>query len=380
MANSLKILMIEDSESDAALIERSLVKAGYTILLTRIETLEDLKKSLEKEKWDIVFSDYHLPLFDAPSALAVFKSYELDIPFIIISGAVGEEAAVEIIKSGAQDYVMKSNLAKLPFVVKRELAEAAQRKELQMTHEELLASNRALESALKSRDEFLIIASHELKTPLTSLKLRLQLMKREVGANEKLSNGINFFITQVDQFTKLIENMLDVARIQSGIIPLDLTVINLSKVVEEVLYQFNTQLAANNSKVTLSISDQIEGRWDRSRLTQVLVNLISNIIKYAKGSSVFIFANQDESKTTLTIHDSGPGIPKSKQSLIFKRFERAGASVSISGLGLGLYICRQIIEAQGGSINLLSEEGEGTSFIIELPNNVQVEQAPVQLH
>ena len=380
MANSLKILLIEDNESDAALIERTLVKAGYIIFLKRIESIEELTNSLESETWNIIFSDYHLPLFDAPRALNIFKKYKLDIPFIIISGAVGEEAAVEIIKSGAQDYVMKSNLAKLPLVVKRELAEAAQRNELLQTHKELLASNYALESALKSRDEFLIIASHELKTPLTSLKLRLQLMKREVSSNEKLSRGIDFFISQVDQFTRLIENMLDVARIQSGVIPLDLVPLNLSKIVEEVLYQFNAQFAANNSKVSINISDKIQGNWDRSRLTQVLVNLLSNIIKYAKGSSVYIFAEQNDTQTTLTVHDSGPGIPKSKQPLIFKRFERAGAPVSISGLGLGLYICKQIIEALGGSISLLSEEGEGTSFIIVLPNNVSVDQTPVQLH
>ncbi|MBY0415193.1 MAG: response regulator [Bdellovibrionales bacterium] len=138
MVNSLNILIVEDNEGDAELISRSLKKANYVVSFERVETITGLKKALERPNWDIVFSDFQLPGFDAVSALETFKTFNLDIPFIVISGTIGEEAAVNLIKLGAQNYVMKGNLQKLPSIVANELAEALERKE----HKELEAKSR----------------------------------------------------------------------------------------------------------------------------------------------------------------------------------------------------------------------------------------------
>jgi CheY-like chemotaxis protein len=129
MKSTLKVLFIEDNPSDADLAVRHLTKSGYSIKLERVETSETLIEAIEKKQWDIVFSDYQLPSLNAPEAFKIFKSFNLNIPFILISGAIGEEAAVKMIKAGVNDYVMKSNLAQLPVVVKHELEEAEARKE-----------------------------------------------------------------------------------------------------------------------------------------------------------------------------------------------------------------------------------------------------------
>lgn len=148
MKTDLRVLIVEDHESDAELSVRQLEKANYNVSYQRVENVEDLETSLKKQSWDIVFSDYQLPNFTAHEAFEIFKSTRLDIPFILISGAIGEEAAVNIIKSGAQNYVMKSNLSKLGNVVKRELLDAQTRREQKVSDELLkIQQEKLIESA-----------------------------------------------------------------------------------------------------------------------------------------------------------------------------------------------------------------------------------------
>lgn len=137
MKSVLRVLYIEDNESDAELVTRHLAKGGYDVYLERVEYSETLIEAIEKKQWDIVFSDYQLPSLNAPEAYKIFKSFNLNIPFILISGAIGEEAAVRMIKLGVNDYVMKNNMALLPEVVKRELEEALLRKNSQEDSQEL---------------------------------------------------------------------------------------------------------------------------------------------------------------------------------------------------------------------------------------------------
>lgn len=225
-----------------------------------------------------------------------------------------------------------------------------------------------LRNALNARDEFLIIASHELKTPITSLKLRLQIMQKNSSLDHKIANEIDVVLGQVDRLTRLINTILDVSRIQTGKFNLELEAFNLAYTINKLMEQFDEQLKNSNCKLSIIIPQDINVFWDKSRIEQVLSGLISNSIKYAPSSVITIHAIQDESKTTMTITDSGPGISKDRQGLLFTRFERAGASISVSGLGLGLYISKQIIEALGGTIRIESDEGKGISVIVVIPN------------
>ncbi len=153
METPLRLLLIEDSESDAFLVIRHLEKGGYAVMPERIETAEQLESALQEQGWDIIISDYQLPGFDAPAALALFTAKGADIPFIVVSGTIGEETAVSIMKAGAQDYLMKNNLAKLPSVVKRELAEARHRKELKEAEEQLRLNEQRWKFAIEGSND-----------------------------------------------------------------------------------------------------------------------------------------------------------------------------------------------------------------------------------
>ena len=230
------------------------------------------------------------------------------------------------------------------------------------------------QSAIKARDEFVSIASHELKTPITSLKMQLQMMirgidisKNQIPPAEKLLKSLTNSCSQVDRLTILIEDLLDVTRIETGKLNYKFEEVNLSKLVREVLERFTEQFA--NAKCTLeeNLEDNVLIFCDRYRIEQVVVNLISNAIKYGSNSPVKIDVSQSSGMAQINIEDKGMGIVKEMQAKIFERFERAISSTNISGLGLGLYITKQIIDAHQGAIEVESELGIGSTFKVSLP-------------
>lgn len=232
------------------------------------------------------------------------------------------------------------------------------------------------ERALKMRDEFLSIAAHELKTPLTTLKLQLQLTQEELNpesakqpSRKDLLKIVEDCLRWVNSLTNLVNELLDISRIRAGNFHLKLEEINLSSLVKEIVAYFMPQLlAVKCPSVELDLETEAAVYCDRNRMEQVIINLLSNIIKHAPESLVYIYVGKkDEDKILLMVQDFGPGIAKEDQGKVFQRFEQA--SPSASGLGLGLYITKGIIEAHRGTIRLESELGKGTTFIIELPVN-----------
>jgi signal transduction histidine kinase len=227
--------------------------------------------------------------------------------------------------------------------------------------------------AVAVRDEFLSIASHELKTPLTPLKLQLQLLSRQMTRGEKeiphakLLKMTNNFDLQLKRLSKLIEDLLDVSRITTGKLSLNLEKFNLAEMIYDVMGQYGQQLKQAIVKVHISSNKDIEGMFDRMRLEQVLINLLINAAKYAPGKPIHVVLEKNNNLAVIRVTDQGPGIAPDDQERIFKRFERVKGSENIGGLGLGLYISSQIIKAHNGIIRVESEPGKGASFIIELP-------------
>jgi len=231
-----------------------------------------------------------------------------------------------------------------------------------------------LSDALQIRDEFLSIASHELKTPLTSLKLQLQMTDRRtrpqynnMPSASELSQSLIVALRQVDSITDLVEDLLDIARIKSGKFTLSSHSADVSGLIKIVVAQFAEQIKAANVKIEFDVEEKLIGHWDDHRLEQVIVNIIANAIKYAPNSTLRISSHRNGDSAQLVFADTGPGIPESMLPKIFERFERAGASRNVGGLGLGLYIVREIVEAHKGTVHVHSEIGKGTCFTIELP-------------
>lgn len=233
---------------------------------------------------------------------------------------------------------------------------------------------RDAKDALRARDEFFSIASHELKTPITSLKMLLQIAERGLNAGgartpspEKLIKTLRTCNRQVDQLTHLIENLLDIVKIREGKLAFHLEEIDLSELVEELVQRYAAAFAQADCPVDMQIEPKIIGTWDRLRLEQVVVNLMSNAIKYAPGAAIKVALSEKRGNARLVIQDAGPGIPAARHGKIFKRFERGPTERNVTGLGLGLFIVKQVIEAHHGAIRLESQEGSGAAFIIDLP-------------
>jgi signal transduction histidine kinase len=230
------------------------------------------------------------------------------------------------------------------------------------------------EEAVRARDEFLAIASHELKTPLTPLQLNLASLRRLATSGQLTSYSPDRLIKifggaerQVHRLTGLINDLLDVSRITSGRLRLDLQLVDLGSVVREVLESHRGEITAAGCDVTLDVSPNLIGRWDPRRLDQVFTNLLTNALKYAPGARIEITARGDDTVAQVTFRDSGPGIDLQHQQRIFLPFERAVSYLNVSGFGLGLFIVRQIVQAHGGSIRLESAPGRGATFVVELP-------------
>jgi PAS domain S-box-containing protein len=230
-----------------------------------------------------------------------------------------------------------------------------------------------LKEALNSRDEFMSIASHELKTPITSLKLQLQMTQRQIArdiqglSHDKLTSVIETSMKQTNRLTELVEDLLDVSRIRAGKLVFNFVEMNVREVIQEVIDRFSDQLEEAGCFVSLNVDPLLIAVWDRSRMEQVMVNLISNAVKYAPGKKIDINVSTTGNAVTIIVQDAGSGIPEELHERIFERFERATASRSISGLGLGLFIVRQIVLGHNGTISLESGSGKATKFIIELP-------------
>jgi PAS domain S-box-containing protein len=233
-----------------------------------------------------------------------------------------------------------------------------------------------LRQAIYIRDEFISVASHELKTPLSTLGLSLQLMKRKLNSDSGRGSPLNEMekllagsLRQVQSMTTLINELLDVTKIQAGRFSLNLEDTDLNLNIRQIVERFSDQLKLANCPVQLDLIGEIVGHWDQTRIEQVLVNLLTNIIKYAPNGPVRISTQRDSQVATLTVQDSGPGIPIEEQKRVFNRFVRGTTGGGIAGLGLGLYIVKQIVKLHKGDIRLESSPGKGSKFVIVLPRH-----------
>jgi len=228
---------------------------------------------------------------------------------------------------------------------------------------------REAQAALRSRDEFLSVASHELKTPLTPMKLQIQAVRRQIDKwnDGRLSSLVAKAERHVDRLALLVENLLDVSRIGRGKLEMHPERIDLVQIVGSVLDQFQSEIERTHCTVALHADAPAFGVWDPFRLEQVVVNLLSNALKFGAGRPVDIRVERFEGRVHLSVHDHGIGIPTADQARLFQRYERAVSAQQFGGLGLGLYITREIVEAHGGSVSLTSTPGLGTVVFVDLP-------------
>jgi PAS domain S-box-containing protein len=224
------------------------------------------------------------------------------------------------------------------------------------------------EESIRLRDEFLSIASHELKTPLTALQLQIQGVQKKVAAVDRtLAARLERAARSGQRLADLIEALLDVSRIATGRFDLRRERLDLGFVVRDLVERLRDAAAKEGCALEVTAPDGIVGVWDRVRVEQVLTNLLSNAVRYGAGAPIRISITQQGGDAILQVGDRGPGIPKQDLARIFGRFERASSMRHYGGLGLGLYVAREIVEAHGGTVSADNPTSGGALFTVRLP-------------
>ncbi|MBK7863434.1 MAG: PAS domain S-box protein [Archangiaceae bacterium] len=235
---------------------------------------------------------------------------------------------------------------------------------------ELKRAELQLREAVQARDEFISIASHELRTPLTALQLQIQGMTRGPlagGVDERVKKRLLGAERSVSRMVQLVNELLDVTRVEAGRLELEVEEVNLSELVRELVDRLQTEIRQAGSAVTVEAPERAMGRWDRRRLDQVIGNLLTNALKYGEGKPVRVRVEVDGEQVRLQVRDQGIGIAPSQHARIFARFERAVSSRHYGGFGVGLWIVHRVVEAMGGAIRLESAVGQGSTFEVTLP-------------
>lgn len=233
---------------------------------------------------------------------------------------------------------------------------------------------RDAKSAIQLRDDFISIASHELRTPITSMNLQIEVLRNIVESirpaskdGETMHRFLDSTKNQLYRLTRLVDDMLDISRIDSGKLKFYFRKNQLKKIIQDVLNRFDDQIRSANLEVKFFCEKDIEFHCDGERMDQVITNLMTNAIRYGSKSPIHIYLEEQTDKIVIKVQDFGRGIAKEDHDRIFKRFERAHTSEDVSGLGLGLYINKQIVEEHKGKLLLESELEQGSTFIVELP-------------
>lgn len=240
------------------------------------------------------------------------------------------------------------------------------------------------ENAIKARDEFLAIASHELKTPLTTIALRLQstldsILNQTLAnfSGEKMVSSLNGAQQQTKRLQSLIKDLLDFSLITQGKLNLELKESDLNQIVTSTIERFEDQLEIANCSLKLETSKPIIGLWDQIRIEQAISNLITNAIKYGEGSPIEVkVIRSSDSSAKISVLDNGIGIEPKLQKAIFGRFQRGTKDAKFRGLGVGLFIVKQIVDAHHGKISVKSKLKKGSQFTIELPIRTVPKQEP----
>ncbi|WP_257451449.1 ATP-binding protein [Archangium lipolyticum] len=230
----------------------------------------------------------------------------------------------------------------------------------------------AAERAVRVRDDFLSVASHELKTPLTSLSLQLHALLKRARQTQRPEDTeqverLEKAQRHLQKLARMMDDLLDASRVAEGQLRLDLGDVDLVRLVREALERFQEEAQRTGTHLELRGDDAVVGRWDRARLEQVVTNLVSNALKYGAGSPVELHVRSSGTLALLEVTDHGIGISPEDLARIFEKFERAVPVRKYGGFGLGLYIVRQLVEAMGGAVDAESTPGKGTTFHIALP-------------
>lgn len=369
MEKELKILMLEDLQDDVGLIERTLNKQGLSFITKRVDTKEEFSEALVSFNPDVILSDHALPQFNSLEALIICQDQGMHVPFILVTGTVSEEFAVSCLKQGADDYVLKSNLVRLPSAIQNALRQRTHELKRKKAEKTLRKQNEELVKINKELDSFVYSVSHNLRAPLMSVLGLLNLVQIENKKSDRTMD--TYFLMMQNSIHKLddtLKEILDYSRNARS--ELNIEQIDLEKLIDDCFERLMYIEGSEQINKTVLVQGNYHFYNDAYRLSVVFNNLISNAIKYrdaTKGFNIIdIRVTITDTDVQVTFRDNGIGISPEFLPKIFNMFFRA--TERSEGAGLGLYIVKETIEKLNGTIKVDAEVGEGTNFYINLPN------------
>lgn len=378
----IKILAVDDREDNLLALEVALQDCNYEIHMAL--SGEKAVQLTKENDYAAILMDVQMPVMDGfATAMRIrCEQRSKNTPIIFVTAIHRSERQEKLgYIAGAVDYLFKPISveilkAKLGVFADLFYTNAENRRQAQLLSEAVFQrqENIFLKEAVNVREEFISMAAHELKTPLTPLNLQMQFFSKmyDDGSIEKvplatLQRMIRTSVGQVERLNHIVSELLDVSSLNAGHLQIKPAPMDLNLLIDDVLATFQSEISRAKCEITKDFGLNMTGYWDRFRIEQVIINLLTNALKYGEGKPIEIRTFRQDGNAYFTIRDHGIGIAEEDHQRIFERFERAVSSKNYGGLGLGLYIACRVVRLHKGDIRVQSRLNEGAEFIVDLP-------------
>lgn len=399
MDKPLELLLVDDDAVDRMAICRALARADLAVQVTEVTSAEQAIAHLHTQVYDCVFLDYRLPEQDGLSLIQQLRAEGVEIPLVVLTGQGDEQIAVDLMKAGASDYLVKTRVSpdRLALLLRNALRvyEAEQREakaldQLQQTNVLLIRQNEELErqrryiedqnlkllEAYRVKSEFLATMSHELRTPLNAILGFSQILDSQSKGplDSHQAEMVKRIFTNGKNLLNLVNDILDLSKLEAQRLTLNSAPVNLHRLVQATLSDL--QSLADGKALTLESRLELSNpvvASDEHRLRQVLTNLVSNAIKFTDRGQVHVALTEiNPSQISLTVQDTGIGIAEAQLPHIFDAFRQVDQTIRRQrpGTGLGLAIVHSLVTIMGGTIAVSSQVGQGTTFAVTLPRQI----------
>jgi len=365
----IKLLVVDDSDDDATLLVWQLRRGGYEIDHRRVDTAAELRAAIEAATWDVILCDYSMPSFEAPEAFQIVRERGLDVPFIIVSGVVGEEVAVECMRAGVHDFVLKGNLSRLVGSVQREVADAAVRAEQARMREKM----RRFEEVLARSEKLRVVGqmaagiSHDLGNLMNPLSLHLQLLERALSRGDvaEARESAAEMKGVLRRGLQTLERLRSFSRQAPGA---KARPVDLDRIVEEAVEVARSRLASGRGprpEIVVERGDPPAITAHADEVVAAVVNLVVNAIDaMTEGGTIKVRTGAEDGSAWIQVADDGPGMSPEVQARVFEPFFSTKGE---EGTGLGLAMVFACVTRHGGTVSLDTAPGKGATFTLHFP-------------